>query len=278
MCQGIFFFAISESFQAEFCGLKDYFYKRFSAWIFIERTSDASCSLWAGKKIHGWIIYIQPISVGTSVGILHFRRKKPDPAKTEAKILHFWRKKPDPAQTEAKILHFWRKNPDPAQTEAKILHFQRKKPDSAQTGAKILHFRRKRSDSAQTGAKILHFQRKKPDSAQTEVKFLHYERKSQVLHNSRERNFRLNLKGGTGFWIFISAIGGSRPVPGGKSKSSMIWKHSRYYKQNSTAEKSVWNRPFSGTFSSICYWFSDYCTRNTSCIKEPCWRVWPWVS
>ena len=210
MCQGIFFFAISESFQAEFCGLKDYFYKRFSAWIFIERTSDASCSLWAGKKIHGWIIYIQPISVGTSVGILHFRRKKPAPAKTEAKILHF--------------------------------------------------------------------QRKKPDSAQTEVKFLHYERKSQVLHNSRERNFRLNLKGGTGFWIFISAIGGSRPVPGGKSKSSMIWKHSRYYKQNSTAEKSVWNRPFSGTFSSICYWFSDYCTRNTSCIKEPCWRVWPWVS
>ena len=261
MCQGIFFFAISESFQAEFCGLKDYFYKRFSAWIFIERTSDASCSLWAGKKIHGWIIYIQPISVGTSVGILHFRRKKPDPAKTEAKILHFWRKKPDPAQTEAKILHF-----------------QRKKSNPAQTGAKILHFRRKRSDSAQTGAKILHFQRKKPDSAQTEVKFLHYERKSQVLHNSRERNFRLNLKGGTGFWIFISAIGGSRPVPGGKSKSSMIWKHSRYYKQNSTAEKSVWNRPFSGTFSSICYWFSDYCTRNTSCIKEPCWRVWPWVS
>ena len=227
MCQGIFFFAISESFQAEFCGLKDYFYKRFSAWIFIERTSDASCSLWAGKKIHGWIIYIQPISVGTSVGILHFRRKKPDPAKNRKKILHF---------------------------------------------------RRKRSDSAQTGAKILHFQRKKPDSAQTEVKFLHYERKSQVLHNSRERNFRLNLKGGTGFWIFISAIGGSRPVPGGKSKSSMIWKHSRYYKQNSTAEKSVWNRPFSGTFSSICYWFSDYCTRNTSCIKEPCWRVWLWVS
>ena len=103
-----------------------------------------------------------------------------------------------------------------------ILHFRRKKPDPAQTEAKILHFRRKRSDSAQTGAKILHFQRKKPDSAQTEVKFLHYERKSQVLHNSRERNFRLNLKGGTGFWIFISAIGGSRPVPGGKSKSSMI--------------------------------------------------------
>lgn len=45
MCQGIFFFAIRESFQAEFCGSKDYFYKRFSAWSFIERTPDASCSL-----------------------------------------------------------------------------------------------------------------------------------------------------------------------------------------------------------------------------------------
>lgn len=45
MFQDIFFFAIRESFQEEFCGLKDYFYKRFSAWIFIERTPDASCSL-----------------------------------------------------------------------------------------------------------------------------------------------------------------------------------------------------------------------------------------